>query len=153
MDYQSHIYLSHNPDMWTHLHWAGITRMKISASLHPHYRYFKEIKTLGKTPLYQRSLECLTRLCMTSVCFHFFSLSLYHLFFMYIVYNRGARLALACFDTPSWWSYLVNENLGWYSIYARAGRKMKSARVGVQPFFLKNPKQKNNGVIISERLI
>ena len=68
---------------------------------------FKEKKVPGKTSLYQRSLEHLTTLCMTSVYFHFhfFSLSLYHLFFS-IVYNRAARLALACFDTPSWWYIL-----------------------------------------------
>ena len=62
---------------------------------------FNEKKVPGKTPLYQRSLEHLTTLSMTSVYFHFFSLSLCH-FFLSIVYNRGARLARACFDTPSW---------------------------------------------------
>ena len=64
---------------------------------------FKKNRRLGK-PLFinEQSLENLTTLCMTSVYFHFFSLSLYHLFFS-IVYNRGVRLALACFDTPSWW--------------------------------------------------
>ena len=40
-----------------------------------------------------------------------------------------------------------------YSIYARSGRKMKSAHVGVQIFFSKKLKQIKNGVIISERLI
>ena len=45
--------------------------------------FIKEKKAPGKTPLYQRSLEHLTTLCMTSVYFHCFSLSLYHIFFMY----------------------------------------------------------------------
>ena len=66
---------------------------------------FKEKKAPGKTLLYQRSLKHLTTLCMTSVYFNFF-------FFvsvissLCIVYNRGARLALACFDTLSWWHIL-----------------------------------------------
>ena len=63
---------------------------------------FKEEKAPGKTPLYQRSLEHLTTLCMTSVYFHFFFLCLC-IISSSIVYNRGARLALACFGTPSWW--------------------------------------------------
>ena len=63
--------------------------------------YLKRLRT-WENPSCQRSLEHLTTLCMKSVYFHFFSLSLYHLFFS-IVYNRGARLALACFDTPLWW--------------------------------------------------
>ena len=84
---------------------------------------FKEKKEPGKTPLYQRSPEHLTTLCMTSVYFHFFSLSLYHLFFS-IVYNRVTRPVLACFDTPSWWKHLVNENVE-CSFYTRTGRKVK----------------------------
>ena len=112
---------------------------------------FKEKKAPGKTPLYQWSLKHLTTLCMTSSPFTFF-LCLSIISSLCVIYNRSARLALACFDTPSWWWYLVNENVA-CSIYARAGRKMKSTGVGVQLFFSKNPKQRNNGVIISERLI
>ena len=59
-----------------------------------------------------------------------------------IVYNRGARLTLACFDNPSWWQHLVNENVA-CSMYARALRKMKRTRVGAH-FFSKNPKQKKH---------
>ena len=145
--------------MWTHPHWAGITRMsRLSPAwkLKLHFTritdvspafcncqveqypppkkkkkirknknkaLFKEKKEPGKTPLYQRSPEHLTTLCMTSVYFHFFSLSLYHLFFS-IVYNRVARPVLACFDTPSWWKHLVNENVE-CSFYTRTGRKVK----------------------------
>ena len=90
--------------------------------------------------MYQRSLEHLTTLCMTSVYFHFLSLSLYHFFFS-IVYNRGARLPLTCLDTPSWLQHLVNENVE-CSLYARAGRKVKNTRVGVQLFFLEEPEAK-----------
>ena len=39
------------------------------------------------------------------------------------------------------------------SIYTRSGRKIKSTHAGIQPFFRKNLKQINNGVIISQRLI
>ena len=59
---------------------------------------------------------------------------------------------LACLNTPSWWWHLVNENVA-RSIYARAGRKIKNARRITTFFFLKNSKQKNNGIIISERVI
>ena len=51
-----------------------------------------------------------------------------------------------------WWWHLANENVA-CGIYARASRKMKNMRVGIQPLFSKSPKQKSNGVIISERLI
>ena len=39
------------------------------------------------------------------------------------------------------------------SIHTRSGRKIKSTHAGIQPFFSKNLKQINNGVIISQRLI
>ena len=77
---------------------------------------------------------------MTSVYFHFFSLPLCHLFFS-IVYNRGARLSLVCFETPSWWQHLVNKNVE-CSLYACAGRKVKNTRVGVQAFFVEEPEAK-----------
>ena len=48
--------------------------------------------------------------------------------------------------------HLVNENVE-CSLYARTGRKVKNTRLGVQPFFSKNQKQKSNRVITSERLI
>ena len=141
-----------------HLHFVTLTRMKISASFYPHYRcftrilylsskkissplpkktrknknkaLFKEKKAPGKTLLYQQSLEHLTTLCMTSSTFTFF-LCLSIISSFCIVYNRGTRLAPACFDTPSWWWHLVNENVA-RSIYALAGKKMKSTLVGVQ---------------------
>ena len=52
---------------------------------------FIEKKALGKTPLYHRSFEYLTTLCMTSVYLHFFFVSLSSLLYVWfiIVYKEA----------------------------------------------------------------
>ena len=84
------------------------------------YQFFDTLKTKdrkirGNSNLLIKSKFCelersspLTALCMTSVYFHFF-LCLSIISSLCIFYNRGARLALACLDTPLWWWHLVNE--------------------------------------------
>ena len=130
-----------NSDMWTHPQWVGATRiLRVSPvwKSQLHITRFTDVSPafcncqVKKWPPLKNHKKAEAKL--------------------YLKRKIGARLAVACFGTPSWWWHLLNKNVT-FSIYAGAGRKMKSTRVGVKPFFSKKLKQKTNWVIISEKLI